>query len=197
MHDILYALDVTLNTDLKSRTKNTLGQNIIDPFMSHKKQIIDYVEQMGRGLQKNDTSLYFSEYCTSLMTNEDDDHEFYDKSKEMKQRVITVYQRLFFYALLALASMGSSIFVAYAIYRYKELRGHPNMLIFYLSIANIMTCWSLLIYIIGTPDFVCYFGNAEMLSYTLKPLSFFFLELTTIDAIQWLNYTNMLIFEIF
>lgn len=77
------------------------------------------------------------------------------------------------------------------------------MLIAYLSIANIMTCWSLLIYIIGTPDFVCYFGIAELfhtwanIALKYSPLVFFKTDLSLIDSIKTLCFTNRMIFDVF
>ena len=55
-------------------------------------------------------------------------------------------------------SIVSSLFVALTIIFNKKLRAHPNMLIAYMSIANFGVILNILIWSIGTEDFVCYFG---------------------------------------
>lgn len=70
--------------------------------------------------------------------------------------------------MIAFVSIVSSMLVAYSIVKVKKLRQHPNLLIAYLSIANIISCWALLIFIIGTPDFVCYFGLAQSFHYSVN-----------------------------
>ena len=69
---------------------------------------------------------------------------------------------ILFYVVIAGLSMVASLVVALTIFTNKKLKEHPNMLIAFLSIANFLSCTNLLVYIIGTPDFVCYFGLASL-----------------------------------
>jgi len=88
--------------------------------------------------------------------------------------------------------MIASVLVAGAIYKHKKLREHPNMLIAYLSIANFISCYNLLIYIIGTPDFVCYFQIADLFHTLIKIIKPSF-EL--IDSVKMLCNANIIFFD--
>ena len=64
--------------------------------------------------------------------------------------------QMFGITMLGFISMLCSFLVALTIYSNENLRAHPNMLIAYLSIANIGSCFASVIYTIGTPNVVCY-----------------------------------------
>lgn len=106
------------------------------------------------------------------------------------------------YALLALMSILSSWIVYYTIQNNSNLSQHPNMLIAYLSLGIIMSCWALLIYIIGTPEFVCYFGIAELLNFWVNlalkysPLYFLDWSFDVLKSVKTLCFFNQLLFEV-
>lgn len=161
---------------------------------------------MGRGiLDQGEDYIYYSKYCPSLYKNTADQVQIEFEKNKITEEINTVYRWLFIYSLFGILSMVSSILVAGTIFKVKKLQQHPNMLIAYLSIANFMSCWSLLIYIIGVPDFVCYFGLADLLHYWLNsiwkftPFAIFgsFKSFELIDAIKTLCFTNLLIFDAF
>ena len=91
-------------------------------------------------------------------------------------------------------SMLCSFLVAITIYTNKKLRVHPNMLIAYMSIANFGSCWSSIIYTIGTHHVVCYLGMAQTLEGTMK---IFNKDYTILDAVKLLSMTNIQWFEFF
>jgi hypothetical protein len=106
----------------------------------------------------------------------------------------TIKKWLLSYTIMAILSMIASLIVAGTIFNYKKLQEHPNLLIAYLSIANFMSVWALLIYIVGTPDFVCYFGIANLYHWTI---SFLNPQFTLIESIKTLCFSNILIFDVF
>jgi hypothetical protein len=59
---------------------------------------------------------------------------------------------------IALISMISSISVALTIFYNAKLRIHPSKIIGYTCIAEAASCFSALIWIIGEPTYICYFG---------------------------------------
>jgi hypothetical protein len=67
---------------------------------------------------------------------------------------------MFSITMLGFFSMLCSFLVALTIYSNDNLKVHPNMLIAYMSIANLGSCWAAVIYTIGTPGIVCYLGMA-------------------------------------
>lgn len=75
---------------------------------------------------------------------------------------------MFSITMIGSFSMLCSFLVALTIYYNEKLRAHPNMLIAFMSIANFGSCWSTVIYIIGTPNVSCYLGWAQTLEKTMK-----------------------------
>ena len=92
------------------------------------------------------------------------------KLQEKKDGLTESSHWILFYAIVGSLSMFSSLMVALTIYCNKKLKEHPNMLICYISIANFISGGALLVYIIRTPDMVCYFGLAGLHQWTVELL---------------------------
>jgi hypothetical protein len=90
--------------------------------------------------------------------------------------------------------MFASLIVALTIIFNKKLKGHPNMLIAYLAIANLGSCWSVLIWAVKTNDVTCYFGWAQTFHKAVWLLNRNF---TVEDSIIVLNRANMIAYEMF
>lgn len=109
--------------------------------------------------------LYQSQYC---------DLTAFLPSSSLKQNIgddikAAIGFRLFF-VIIAMISMTSSFVIAATIFKNKKLQAHPSMLIALLSVALLGSCFSLLIYIIGSTDFICYFKLADLFQYYTTPM---------------------------
>ena len=208
LHDILFAFDLAAqHLTNEEGPAELLGEHSIVHLNDREKYIRDillYINKMGEGLDLvSEDYLYFSEYCPTMLgsQNEKITQDFLT-TKSMRTNVTLVYSWIFVYALLALVSILSSWIVYYTIANNKNLSQHPNMLIAYLSIASIMSCWALFIYIIGTPEFVCYFGIAELLRFWVNlaldytPLYFIGWTFDILKSVKVLCFFNQLLFEV-
>ena len=101
---------------------------------------------------------------------------------------------ILFYMICASLSLMSSGIVAMTIYCNKKLKEHPNMLIAYISICNFISGACLMIYIVGTPDIVCYFGLATLHQ---KTYALIYPEFTLIQSIKQLVMSNIAMFDCF
>lgn len=101
---------------------------------------------------------------------------------------------ILFNVVVAGFSMIASLAVALTIFTNKKLKEHPNMLIAFLSIANFLSCSNLMVYMIGTPDFVCYFSLASLYQWTYSLINPSF---TLLDSIKVLSKANSVNFDVF
>ena len=152
---------------------------------------------MGEGLIEHGSDfLYYSQYCKSQYVNtlspslvQEIDAQAQDR-KAMQETNI----QILWTAIMAIISMAASFLVAATIMFNKQLRGHPNMLMALLAIANLGACYSTLIWTIRTNDVVCYFGWAQLLH---QSVSLVYKGFTVEDAIKSLTRANMVIYEAF
>jgi hypothetical protein len=124
--------------------------------------VLEYINYIGTGLSSQRDFLYFSMYCPALYDQIQDGAKILEQTQDMYKDINEINKWILFYVVIAGLSMVASLVVALTIFTNKKLKEHPNMLIAFLSIANFLSCTNLLVYIIGTPDFVCYFGLASL-----------------------------------
>ena len=71
------------------------------------------------------------------------------------------------YAVVAIISMLACVFVVITIFFGKNLRQHPSTLIGYMCLCEALSCFNALVWAIDPHDFMCYFGNHYLPSYTI------------------------------
>ena len=107
--------------------------------------------------KKENNIFYHSEYCKNLPRSVVPVATIDRKEESEELNTIQADQISYLLtAILAGLSYFCCGFVAYSIYVNKTLQKHPSWLVFFLSIASIMTVSYQLIWNIGTADFLCY-----------------------------------------
>jgi hypothetical protein len=98
--------------------------------------------------------------------------------------------RFTFCVIGALSILMSSL-VVLIMNKNPNLMHHPNRLVYYMCLAEGIACFNSIIAEVGIRDWLCYWGNAKVLSFTLGS------TITHEDAFRRLmisNYTCMQFF---
>ena len=134
------------------------------------REVLTYIRIMGQGLEQHgENFVYYSKYCQSTFIESTYQlQKELDKQSSNTKDVNENNRYLLYMVLIAILSIISSILVAFTIIFNKKLRGHPNMLMAYMAIANIGSCYNTLIWASDTQDVVCYFGWADLLYQTIN-----------------------------
>ena len=136
--------------------------------------------------------LYYSDHCAGLFPNraslEADVHERLAQGNP-------VYDSLKIVAGSALGALSAiaAASVAAIILSHKRLSGPHNKLIAFLCILTACSSWHLVLFVIGTSDFSCYFGTAQLLHQTLQPIA---PDFTLLDAVKTLDFANAYAYDL-
>lgn len=79
------------------------------------------------------------------------------------------------FVLMAFLSMFTCLIISISIFYNKKLRNtHPSMLLALISLSEFGMCYNALVWQLGIVKCSCYFGNSQILLYSLKPLYYLF-----------------------
>lgn len=104
--------------------------------------------------------------------------------------------KIFFIALL---SMILCCFILFSVLMSKRISGaHPSKLIALISLTELFTCWSMMIWQFGSVEYFCYSRTAHLYMNTYNFLfSGVTSEMTVSQALMFLEESNIQIFKYF